>query len=109
MPPGPPVLATLLAEIYGPDAETRLAVAEEVKKIFTSVPYIVDVDQFLRPSAAAACASASIRTNWNISASSKATFTTRSSRCSAAFRSATRIAARNATRSRSASACRSAT
>jgi multidrug efflux pump subunit AcrB len=44
MPPGPPVLSTLLAEIYGPDEATRLAVAEEVKKIFKSVPFIVDVD-----------------------------------------------------------------
>jgi len=43
-PPGPPVLATLLAEIYGPDPETRRAVAAEVKKIFASVPYIVDID-----------------------------------------------------------------
>ena len=43
VPPGPPVLATLLAEIYGPDAATRRAVAEEVKKLFRSVPYIVDV------------------------------------------------------------------
>jgi multidrug efflux pump subunit AcrB len=44
VPPGPPVLATLLAEIYGPDAATRRAVAEETKKIFKSVPYIVDID-----------------------------------------------------------------
>ncbi len=44
VPPGPPVLATLLAEIYGPDAATRRAVAQEVKKIFNAVPYIVDVD-----------------------------------------------------------------
>ncbi len=44
VPPGPPVLATLLAEIYGPDATTRRAVAEEVKKVFASVPYIVDID-----------------------------------------------------------------
>ncbi len=44
MPPGPPVLATLLAEIYGPDAATRRAVAEQVKGIFKQVPYIVDVD-----------------------------------------------------------------
>ncbi|MFZ5718775.1 MAG: efflux RND transporter permease subunit [Pseudomonadota bacterium] len=43
-PPGPPVLATLLAEIYGPDPETRRAVAAEVKTLFKSVPYIVDVD-----------------------------------------------------------------
>ena len=44
MPPGPPVLATLLAEIYGPDVKTRRAVAEAVKSIFKSVPFIVDVD-----------------------------------------------------------------
>ncbi len=43
-PPGPPVMATLLAEIYGPDAETRRAVAEKVKAAFLSVPFIVDVD-----------------------------------------------------------------
>ena len=43
VPPGPPVLATLLAEIYGPDAQTRLAVAQQVRDLFRSVPYIVDV------------------------------------------------------------------
>ena len=43
-PPGPPVMATLLAEIYGPDAKTRRAVAERVKATFRSVPYIVDID-----------------------------------------------------------------
>ncbi|MGO9801012.1 MAG: efflux RND transporter permease subunit [Candidatus Binatus sp.] len=44
VPPGPPVLATLLAEVYGPDSTTRRAVAAEVKKIFASIPYIVDID-----------------------------------------------------------------
>ncbi|MBI1362261.1 MAG: AcrB/AcrD/AcrF family protein [Alphaproteobacteria bacterium] len=44
VPPGPPVIATLLAEIYGPDADTRRAVASEVESLFKSVPYIVDVD-----------------------------------------------------------------
>ncbi|RTM02795.1 MAG: efflux RND transporter permease subunit, partial [Hyphomicrobiales bacterium] len=43
-PPGPPVLGTLLAEIYGPDAETRRAVAAKVRETFASVPFIVDVD-----------------------------------------------------------------
>ena len=43
-PPGPPVLGTLLAEIYGPDAETRRAVAGKVREAFRSVPFIVDVD-----------------------------------------------------------------
>ncbi len=44
VPPGPPVLATLLAEIYGPDAKTRRAVADQTKALFRSVPYIVDID-----------------------------------------------------------------
>jgi multidrug efflux pump subunit AcrB len=44
VPPGPPVLATLLAEVYGPDSTSRRAVAHELKKIFASVPYIVDID-----------------------------------------------------------------
>ncbi len=44
VPPGPPVLSTLLAEIYGPDAETRRKVAAKVREIFEAVPFIVDVD-----------------------------------------------------------------
>jgi multidrug efflux pump subunit AcrB len=43
-PPGPPVMATLLAEIYGPDAETRRATADKVEAAFKSVPFIVDID-----------------------------------------------------------------
>ena len=44
VPPGPPVLSTLLAEVYGPDAQTRRALASRLRKVFESVPYIVDVD-----------------------------------------------------------------
>ncbi|MDV7269475.1 efflux RND transporter permease subunit [Thioclava sp. A2] len=43
-PPGPPVIATLLAEVYGPDAETRRASAAKIREAFESVPFIVDVD-----------------------------------------------------------------
>ncbi|KPP87004.1 MAG: Cation/multidrug efflux pump [Rhodobacteraceae bacterium HLUCCO07] len=43
-PPGPPVIATLLAEVYGPDAETRREVAGKVRDAFEAVPFIVDVD-----------------------------------------------------------------
>lgn len=43
-PPGPPVMATLLAEIYGPDAATRRDVAARVEDAFRSVPFIVDID-----------------------------------------------------------------
>ncbi|MCR6736817.1 MAG: efflux RND transporter permease subunit [Afipia sp.] len=43
-PPGPPVIGTLLAEIYGPDPEMRRAVADKVREAFKSIPFIVDVD-----------------------------------------------------------------
>jgi multidrug efflux pump subunit AcrB len=43
-PPGPPVLSTLLAEIYGPTPEIRREAAARVRKAFESVPFIVDVD-----------------------------------------------------------------
>jgi multidrug efflux pump subunit AcrB len=51
VPPGPPVLATLIAEIYGPDEAARRAVARKVRKAFAKVPFIVDIDDtFHRPS-----------------------------------------------------------
>ena len=43
-PPGPPVMATLLAEVYGPDAETRRKAAAQIEAAFRQVPFIVDVD-----------------------------------------------------------------
>ena len=43
-PPGPPVLATLLAEVYGPDAPTRRAVAAEIETLFRAQSSVVDVD-----------------------------------------------------------------
>ena len=43
-PPGPPVIATLLAEVYGPDGESRRAAAANIRKAFESVPFVVDVD-----------------------------------------------------------------
>ncbi|MBK1631606.1 multidrug transporter AcrB [Thiohalocapsa halophila] len=44
VPPGPPVLATLLAEVYGPNAESRRAAARDVRAAFTEVDFVVDVD-----------------------------------------------------------------
>ena len=44
VPPGPPVLSTLVAEIYGPDYDQQIAVARQVKDLFTSTPDVVDVD-----------------------------------------------------------------
>jgi multidrug efflux pump subunit AcrB len=47
VPPGPPVLQTLVAEIYGPDEATRHATARQVRDIFKSTPGVVDVDWYL--------------------------------------------------------------
>jgi multidrug efflux pump subunit AcrB len=44
VPPGPPVLSTLLAEIYGPDEATRRSTALKVKEAFRKVDFVVDVD-----------------------------------------------------------------
>ncbi|HEX6861646.1 MAG TPA: efflux RND transporter permease subunit, partial [Thermoanaerobaculia bacterium] len=44
VPPGPPVLSTMVAEIYGPDLDRRLAIADQVKTVFKETPGIVDVD-----------------------------------------------------------------
>ncbi|SNZ07568.1 efflux RND transporter permease subunit [Cohaesibacter gelatinilyticus] len=44
VPPGPPVMATLLAEIYGPSPQIRRDVASELRKLFEAVPFVVDVD-----------------------------------------------------------------
>jgi len=44
VPPGPPVLATLVAEIYGPSFTEQVAVARQVKEIFESTPGVVDID-----------------------------------------------------------------
>ncbi len=48
VPPGPPVLATLLAEIYGPDAATRRTAAATVREAFARVPFIVDLEDTIR-------------------------------------------------------------
>ena len=47
VPPGPPVLQTLVAEVYGPDPERRLEVARTVKDIFSKTPGVVDVDWYV--------------------------------------------------------------
>lgn len=47
VPPGPPVLQTLVAEIYGPNEADRLKLAEKVKNIFKSTPGVVDVDWYI--------------------------------------------------------------
>ena len=44
VPPGPPVLSTLVAEIYGPDYETQMDIAKQVKGLFAQTADVVDID-----------------------------------------------------------------
>jgi len=44
IPPGPPVLAPLVAEVYGIDYPGQIAVAEEIREVFAQTPDIVDID-----------------------------------------------------------------
>ncbi len=45
VPPGPPVLAPIVAEIYGPDYAQRQEVSDAVLKVFASTPGVVDIDR----------------------------------------------------------------
>jgi multidrug efflux pump subunit AcrB len=45
IPPGPPVLDTLVAEVYGPSAEARQGLARTVRGLFETTPGVVDVDE----------------------------------------------------------------
>jgi len=49
IPPGPPVLATLVAEVYGPTGAERDAYAAQVREAFRATPGVVDVDSSLEP------------------------------------------------------------
>ena len=44
VPPGPPVLSTLVAEIYGPDYKEQIKVAKQVKTILENTSDVVDID-----------------------------------------------------------------
>jgi multidrug efflux pump subunit AcrB len=47
VPPGPPVLQTLVAEVYGPNEESRLALARKVIDIFHTTKGVVDTDWYM--------------------------------------------------------------
>jgi len=47
IPPGPPVLSTLVAEVYGPNQTDRINVAKSIKDIFLKTDGVVDVDWFV--------------------------------------------------------------
>jgi multidrug efflux pump subunit AcrB len=44
VPPGPPVMSPLVAEIYGLDYPGQIAAAQQVRELFSATPDIVDVD-----------------------------------------------------------------
>ena len=44
IPPGPPVMSTLVAEIYGPSQSEQIALAKQVKQVFKETPGVVDID-----------------------------------------------------------------
>ncbi len=44
VPPGPPVMSPIVAEIYGPDYAGQMAVAKQVREIFRTTPDIIGVD-----------------------------------------------------------------
>ncbi len=47
VPPGPPVLQTLVAEIYGPTDSSRTQLAQAIRGVFESTPGVVDVDTYI--------------------------------------------------------------
>lgn len=44
VPPGPPVLSTLVAEVYGPDYNEQVKIAKQVKALFSTTADVVDAD-----------------------------------------------------------------
>ena len=47
VPPGPPVLETLVAEVYGPDYKGQVQLAAQIKQVFQQTPGVVDVDWYV--------------------------------------------------------------
>ena len=47
IPPGPPVLSTLVAEVYGPDTTRQIEIARQIRDIFEQTPGVVDVDWYV--------------------------------------------------------------
>ncbi|HLV70878.1 MAG TPA: efflux RND transporter permease subunit, partial [Xanthomarina sp.] len=44
VPPGPPVLSTIVAEVYGPDYNTQMAIADSIQSILRNTEDVVDID-----------------------------------------------------------------
>jgi len=48
MPPGPPVLQSVVAEVYGPDAKTRRQLASDLTSMFENAEHLDDVDNYIQ-------------------------------------------------------------
>ena len=46
-PPGPPVLQTLVAEVYGPDYDGQIRLADKIRRLFEGTPGVVDTDWYV--------------------------------------------------------------
>jgi multidrug efflux pump subunit AcrB len=44
VPPGPPVLSTIVAEVYGPDYEEQMRIADHIQDILNNTEDVVDID-----------------------------------------------------------------
>ncbi|MAK92161.1 MAG: multidrug transporter AcrB, partial [Oleibacter sp.] len=47
VPPGPPVMAPIVAEVYGPDYDRQIKAAKELRSLFENTADIVDVDDYV--------------------------------------------------------------
>lgn len=47
VPPGPPVMAPIVAEIYGPDYDRQVEAAKQLRNLFENTPDIVDTDDWV--------------------------------------------------------------
>ncbi|MFM8392648.1 MAG: efflux RND transporter permease subunit, partial [Acidobacteriota bacterium] len=47
VPPGPPVLQTIVAEVYGPDPQRQVEIARQIRDIFDQTAGVVDVDWYV--------------------------------------------------------------
>lgn len=47
IPPGPPVISTLVAEVYGPNTDKQVEIAGQIKNIFNDIKGVVDVDWYV--------------------------------------------------------------
>ncbi|MBN9421278.1 MAG: multidrug transporter AcrB [Candidatus Accumulibacter sp. 66-26] len=51
VPPGPPVMSPIVAEVYGPDYQGQIAVAKEVRRVFAATPDLVAIDDSVQADA----------------------------------------------------------